>query len=70
MNDNHQDTDKQSTLLQLLGSVLAAFFGVQSLKNYRRDANSNNAGKLIVLGILVTIVFVLIVASVARYAAG
>lgn len=70
MNDNHQNTDKQSTLLQLLGSVLAAFFGVQSLKNYRRDASSNNTGKLIALGILVTIVFVLIVASVARYAAG
>ncbi len=56
-------------MLQLLGSVLAAFGGVQSMKNYRRDFSSNNAWKLIAIGIVVTIIFVLLIIAAARYAA-
>ncbi len=69
MKDNNNETDKKPTFLQLLGSVLAAFGGVQSMKNYHRDFGSNNAWALIAIGIGVTIVFVLLIMFVARYVA-
>ncbi len=68
MKDNNKPSNKP-TFLQLLGSVLAAFGGVQSMKNYRRDFSSNNAWALIAIGIGVTVVFVLLIIVVARYAA-
>lgn len=43
------------TLFQALGSVVASFVGIQSHKNFERDAMEENMGQLIVVGILLTI---------------
>ena len=69
MKDNNNETNKKPTFLQLLGSVLAAFGGVQSMKNHHRDFGSNSAWALIAIGIGVTVVFVLLIMFVARYVA-
>jgi hypothetical protein len=69
MKDTDNDNEKKPTFLQLLGSVLAAFGGVQSMKNYHRDFGSNSAWALIAIGIGVTVIFVLLIIFVARYAA-
>lgn len=61
-------TDAQETpgTFQILGSVLAAFFGVQSDRNRERDFSKGRATPFIVAGVLVTLVFILIVWSVVR----
>ncbi len=69
MKDTDKDNEKKPTFLQLLGSVLAAFGGVQSMKNYQRDFGSNSAWALIAIGIGVTVIFVLLIIFVARYVA-
>ncbi len=69
MKQNNNDPETKPTFLQLLGSVLAAFGGVQSMKNYRRDFSSDNAWKMIVIGIVVAVVFVLLIVIAARSAA-
>jgi hypothetical protein len=69
MKESNNNSGKKPTFLQLLGSVLAAFGGVQSMKNYHRDFGSNNAWALIAIGIGVTVIFVLLIIFVARYVA-
>lgn len=49
------------TLLQVLWSVLAGFFGVQTPEGYERDANAKSAIPYIVVGTLCTIALVLII---------
>jgi hypothetical protein len=53
-------------LRQMLGSVLAAAFGVQSKENRERDFAHGSVHKFAVLGILATLVFVLVVFSVVK----
>ncbi|CAH0990257.1 hypothetical protein SIN8267_00349 [Sinobacterium norvegicum] len=45
---------KEVTLLQVVGSVLAAFFGVQSSKNRERDFNNGNFSVFVAVGFAVT----------------
>jgi hypothetical protein len=45
---------KEVSLLQVLGSVLAAFFGVQSSKNRERDFNHGRFGIFVAVGFAVT----------------
>lgn len=66
-------TDEQSapdqdslSFWQMLGSVLAAAFGVQSSKNRQRDFSRGKPLHFIFLGIGFTAVFVLLVISVVR----
>ena len=47
------------TWLQMIGSALAAAFGVQSSANRRRDFRRGRAGPFILLGIVGTTLFVL-----------
>ncbi|SFC40320.1 Protein of unknown function [Marinospirillum celere] len=56
-------------MLQVIKSVLAAFLGVQSEKNRQQDFQSRSPWPFIVTGVVMTLVFVLVVASVARWAA-
>ncbi|MEH6593744.1 MAG: DUF2970 domain-containing protein [Halioglobus sp.] len=42
------------TILQVLGSILASFYGVQSSKNRKRDFESGNAKTFIIAGIFLT----------------
>lgn len=57
---------KKTTVLQEIGSVLASFFGVQSSKNRERDFTQGNAKRFIVLGLVMTLAFVLTVLTVVR----
>lgn len=56
-------------MLQVIKSVLAAFLGVQSEKNRIQDFQRSSPWPFIVTGIIMTLVFVFLVAGVARWAA-
>ena len=46
------------TLLQVIASVLASFFGVQSDNNYQRDFEQTSVVPYIVVGIVMVIVLI------------
>lgn len=54
------------TFWQMLGSVMAAAFGVQSKKNRERDFSQGKPMHFIVLGIGFTVAFVLIMAFIVQ----
>lgn len=56
------------TLWQTIASVGAAFFGVQTRKNRERDFTRGKASHFIIIGIAMTIVFVLVVALAVKFA--
>ena len=68
-----QPPEKPPTLGQVIASVLASFFGVQSSKNRERDFKHGKAAHFIVVGLLATAAFigllVLVVQLVLRQAA-
>ncbi|MES2820064.1 MAG: DUF2970 domain-containing protein [Pseudomonadota bacterium] len=67
MNDaNDDDRNKPPTLGQMLHSVLAAAFGVQSGKNRERDFTHGKPSHFIILGVLFTAVFVLVIFGVVQ----
>ena len=45
------------TVLQVIGSILASFFGVQSSKRRRRDFQSGKAKQFIIAGVVMTAVW-------------
>lgn len=45
------------SLLQMVGSILASFFGVQSLERRERDFKLGKARAFILVGILMTIIW-------------
>lgn len=51
--------DKAPGFWQVVWSVLAAFFGVQSEKKYRRDTTHGRPVHYIVIGLFLTALFVL-----------
>ena len=57
-NDEQQEPEKRLNPLQVVGSVLAAGFGVQSSKNRERDFKQGSFGTFIAAGIIFTILFV------------
>lgn len=62
---------KPLTFLEVVGSVLAAFLGVQSRENKIRDFTRGNAIHFILTGVLLTAAFVgVIVAVVASVTGG
>ncbi len=63
MND---EQEKNLTLRQMLGSVLAAVLGVQSGKNRARDFSHGKPSHFIILGVGFTVLFVLIVLGVVK----
>ena len=54
------------TFWQVLGSTLAAAFGVQSSKNRERDFSKGKASHFIFMGIGFTVIFVLAVLAVVN----
>jgi len=54
------------TLWQLIGSALAAGFGVQSSKNRQRDFGRGKPIQFVIVGIVLTALFVLILAGVVN----
>ena len=63
MNDQ---TPQPPTLWQMLHSVLAAAFGVQSGKNRARDFSQGKPSQFIALGLLFTLCFVLTVFGLVK----
>jgi uncharacterized membrane protein YidH (DUF202 family) len=57
---------KGPTTLQVIGSVLAAMFGVQKRKNQERDFGSGRAAPYIIAGLIMTGVFVLVIVAVVQ----
>lgn len=59
----HTQTNEESpatqdvSLLQVVGSICASFFGVQNSRNRERDFASGKAGKFIAVGIAMTAVW-------------
>ncbi len=66
--------DNKVSFLSVIGSVLAAIFGVQSDKNRKRDFQQNNATSYIVVGIIMVIglviTMIIVVNSVISSATG
>ena len=63
--DKHDDY-KPLTIREMLQSVLAAAFGVQSGKNRARDFSRGKPSHFILLGVLFTSVFVLVLFALVR----
>ena len=57
---------KKTTVWQEIASVLASFAGVQSRKNRERDFTGGNAKRFLVIGIVMTLLFVLGVYTVVQ----
>ena len=74
-NDSEQDKSKQEddeglTLLQLIGSALAAGMGVQSSSNRKRDFSKGKPSQFIAIGIIFTVLFVLIMIGIVNLVLG
>lgn len=67
-NDAMAEPQKPPTLWQVVVSVLASFFGVQSAKNRERDFKHGKAAHFIVVGLLATAAFVGLVILLVRLA--
>jgi hypothetical protein len=65
-----RDTDKPMSLLQVAQSVLAAFFGVQSNRNRERDFKGGSAKVFVIAGLIGTVIFIVLVATVVRLVLG
>ncbi|HVT36621.1 MAG TPA: DUF2970 domain-containing protein [Nevskiaceae bacterium] len=58
--------DRAPTLLQVIGSVLAAMFGVQSSKARQRDFTRGRPLHYIVVGILAVLVLIAVLLGLVR----
>lgn len=63
---NQSPDKKPPTFWQMLQSVLAAAFGVQSGKNRERDFTQGKPSHFILLGLLFTVLFVLVILGVVK----
>jgi len=61
--DNH----KSPTFLQMVGSVMASFYGVQNSKNRKRDFQHGKATHFIAVGILMTAVWYGTIALIVHF---
>ena len=64
--ENDNDSGSLS-FWQILGSTLAAAFGVQSSKNRERDFTHGKVSHFIFMGIAFTVMFVLAVVAVVQF---
>ena len=69
-NSDPADDDEGLTLVQLIGSALAAGFGVQSSENRKRDFSRGKPGQFIAIGIIFTVLFVLIMVGIVNLVLG
>jgi len=61
---------KPPTLWQVIGSVAAAAFGVQSNKNRERDFQAGSAWTFIAVGLVGTVLFVLMLYGIVKLVIG
>lgn len=61
-----EDDNKPLSFGQMLQSILAAAFGVQSGKRRARDFSRGKPSHFVILGVLFTALFVLVIFSVVK----
>ncbi len=66
MNASDKEHEKSPGLLQIVGSIFSAAFGVQSSKNQERDFKHGKARVFIISGILFTLLFMGTVFTVVK----
>ena len=70
MNDSDPTSDEKDqqppSFLQVVGSALAAAFGVQSSRNRERDFTRGKLSHFIVVGVGLTILFVVLLIAVVN----
>ncbi|HYQ73403.1 MAG TPA: DUF2970 domain-containing protein [Gammaproteobacteria bacterium] len=66
MDSDRDDQRNAPSLLQVLGSVLASMFGVQSNRKREQDFVHGKPSQYIVIGLAVTLVFILSVWGVVN----
>ncbi len=64
--DHHDSGSEKPNLFQVIASVLAAAFGVQSNKNRERDFQQGNVAVFIGAGVIGTILFILLIYGVVK----
>lgn len=64
--EGFMDDNKPPTLLQMMHSVLAAAFGVQSGKNRARDFTHGKPSHFVILGIVFTVIFALTLFGIVK----
>ncbi len=57
---------RKPSFFQVIGSVVAAAFGVQSTANRERDFTGGSATPYIVAGLIFTVLFIVAIISVVR----
>lgn len=73
MDRQNDDNDKPLSFREMLQSVLAAAFGVQSGKNRARDFSRGRPSQFIALGLMFTALFVVVLFALVQlvlYVAG
>ena len=60
------EPDRKLSFLQVLGSVLSSFLGVQKNETRERDFSRGRARDFIIVGILLTLTFILAVWGVVQ----
>ena len=66
MTDKHERDDQPLSLREMLHSVVAAAFGVQSSKRRQRDFSRGKPSHFIMLGVLFTLIFVLLLVAAVK----
>lgn len=59
--------ESKLTNWQIVKSVLASFVGIQSKKNWERDASSNSFGRFVVIGLVLAIAIHVLLYLLALY---
>jgi hypothetical protein len=62
--------ENKPSSIQIIISVLASFFGVQSSRNRERDFKHGKASHFVVAGLLLTLLFILTVWGVVKLVLG
>lgn len=61
------ELQREVTLLSVIGSVFASFFGIQKDKNRRRDFESGKFWHFFIAGLMFVLVFLLAVWGAVKY---
>jgi hypothetical protein len=62
----HPDNNKPPTFFQMLHSVMAAAFGVQSHKNRARDFTHGKPSHFVIMGVAFTAMFALVLMGIVQ----
>ncbi len=68
--DPNIDNNESPSMMQVVGSVLASFFGVQSSRARERDFTRGRPWLFIIVGLAATLAFILTVWFVVRTVVG